>query len=251
MPIASRSNGGLEAGIGGYGPARRGHTPAFPSSSGSLPPVFPVLRARLDCGYPDRGATDGRHDRRHDGPHRRDRRGHAWLEEELGSRAHRRRVVGPASAARAGRPRVAGRVVRPRDVARGRVPCSRRSPRSARSGARRARHAPRGADDRRARHRRAEASATSSTSSPARRRGASCSASRAPGPTSPGSTRGGARRRRVGRQRAEGVDVGRPRSPTSACCWPAPIPTCRSTRASPTSRSTCTSPASRSGRSAR
>ena len=31
-------------------------------------------------------------------------------------------------------------------------------------------------------------------------------------------------------------------SPTWACCWPGPTPTCPSTRASPTSPSTCTSP---------
>ena len=58
---------------------------------------------------------------------------------------------------------------------------------------------------------------------------------------------GRARRRRVDRQRPEGVDLGRPRSPTSACCSPAPTPRCPSTRASPTSPSTCTSPASTSG----
>ena len=55
---------------------------------------------------------------------------------------------------------------------------------------------------------------------------------------------GGAGRRRVGRQRPEGVDLGRA-GPISACSSPAPNPTRRSTRASPSSRSTCTSPASR------
>ena len=62
---------------------------------------------------------------------------------------------------------------------------------------------------------------------------------------------GRARRRRVGRQRPEGVDLGRPRRPTTGCSSPAPTGTCPSTRASRSSGSRCTSPASRSGRSAR
>ena len=45
---------------------------------------------------------------------------------------------------------------------------------------------------------------------------------------------GGARRRRVGDQRPEGVDHPAATTPTTASCWPAPTPTRRSTRASPT-----------------
>ena len=41
-----------------------------------------------------------------------------------------------------------------------------------------------------------------------------------------------ARRRRVGRQRPEGVDHRAPTTPTSACCSPAPTGTCPSTAAS-------------------
>ena len=95
-------------------------------------------------------------------------------------------------------------------------------------------------------------SATSTRCSAATRCGASCSASPAPAPTSPAcATRADARRRRVGRQRAEGVDLGcalqrlghpaRPHRPRRA----------RSTGASPTSSSTCARPASRSGRCGR
>ena len=58
----------------------------------------------------------------------------------------------------------------------------------------------------------------------------------------------GARRRRVDRERPEGLDVARAPRPATGCCSPAPIPTCRSTRASATSSSTCTRRASRCGR---
>ena len=51
-------------------------------------------------------------------------------------------------------------------------------------------------------------------------------------------TRAVARRRRVGRQRPEGVDLRRRTAPSGASCSPAPIPTRPSTRASPTSSST-------------
>ena len=60
-----------------------------------------------------------------------------------------------------------------------------------------------------------------------------------------------ARRRRVDRERSEGVDVARALREAGACSSPAPTPTSRSTRASPTSSSTWTSPASRSGRCGR
>ena len=58
--------------------------------------------------------------------------------------------------------------------------------------------------------RRSRSTPTSATSSPARRRGASCSASRAPAPTSPACRPRPSGRRRVDRQRAEGVDLRRP-----------------------------------------
>ena len=61
----------------------------------------------------------------------------------------------------------------------------------------------------------------------------------------------GARRRRVGRERPEGVEHARaPRRPRHARRPHRPRPA-RSTRASPTSWSTCTRPASRCGRCAR
>ena len=62
---------------------------------------------------------------------------------------------------------------------------------------------------------------------------------------------GGAGRRRVGRQRPEGLEHRRPQGATTASCWPAPTGTSPSTAASRTSSSTCTSPASRCARCAR
>ena len=62
---------------------------------------------------------------------------------------------------------------------------------------------------------------------------------------------GGARRRRVGDQRAEGVDHGRAPRSASDSCWPAPTPTSRSTGASPASWSTCRRRGWRCGRSTR
>ena len=59
------------------------------------------------------------------------------------------------------------------------------------------------------------------------------------------------RRRRVDRQRAEGVDVVGPRRRSRDADRPHRLRRARSTRASPTSRSTCTSRASRCGRCAR
>ena len=56
------------------------------------------------------------------------------------------------------------------------------------------------------------------------------------------------RRRRVDRERLEDLDVAGAPVAASGCCWPAPTPTRRSTRASPCSSSTCTSPASRCAR---
>ena len=105
-----------------------------------------------------------------------------------------------------------------------------------------------GADDRDARHAASRSSCTSATSSPAGRRGASCSASRAPAPTSPAcTTRAIEDGDEWHRQRSEGVDVGRPDRRPGHAASPARTPTCRSTRASRGSRSTCTSRASRCG----
>ena len=59
------------------------------------------------------------------------------------------------------------------------------------------------------------------------------------------------RRRRVARARPEGVDEPRRVLAVRACCSPATIPACRSTRASPRSASTCTRPASTCARCAR
>ena len=52
----------------------------------------------------------------------------------------------------------------------------------------------------------------------------------------------GARRRRVGRERPEGVELASRTSPTGGSCSPAPTGTCRSTAASRTSSSTCRRP---------
>ena len=60
-----------------------------------------------------------------------------------------------------------------------------------------------------------------------------------------------ARRRRVRRQRPEGLDDARARRAVRASCSRAPTPTPRRTTASPTSSSTCARPASRCGRSCR
>ena len=187
--------------------------------------------------------------RRHRRPHRR---GHRLARGQLGPRPHGGGVVGPPRPFGLGRAHVAGRVVRqgPRRAPRASGSCRP----SATFGAL---GAPgglgtllAGPDDHRPRHRGAEAALPRSTSSPASRPGASCSASPAPAPTSPGSTRapsstatsGSSTGRRCGPRAGTG--------PISACCSPAPIPTSPSTRASPTSRSTCTSRASRSARCA-
>ena len=94
-------------------------------------------------------------------------------------------------------------------------------------------------------------SATSTRCCAATRCGASCSASRAPAPTSPRlgtracatATSGSSTGRRCG-PRARST-------PTGASCSPAPIPTRRSTAASRTSSSTCARPASTSARCGR
>ena len=92
-------------------------------------------------------------------------------------------------------------------------------------------HRARRPDDRHPRQRRGEASGSCARCSPARRSGASCSASPVPARDFAGlGTRADPRRRRVGRQRPEGVEHARPPRATGACSSPAPIPTSRSTR---------------------
>ena len=59
------------------------------------------------------------------------------------------------------------------------------------------------------------------------------------------------RRRRLAALGAEGVDVATRSSRAGGSAWPAPTPTCRSTRGSRTSSSTCRRPVSRCGRSCR
>ena len=68
-----------------------------------------------------------------------------------------------------------------------------------------------------------------------RRCGASCSASRAPAPTSRRWPRGPSATATSGCSPARRCGPRGRTSPTSACAWPAPTPTCRSARASPTS----------------
>ena len=115
-----------------------------------------------------------------------------------------------------------------------------RRPRRARAAAGRARPSPPTA-------RRSRSTSTSATSSPARRRGASSSASRAPAPTSPGCRPAPSRTATSGSSPARRCGPPAARSRTWACSSPAPTPTSRSTRASPTSASTCTRRGSRSG----
>ena len=81
-------------------------------------------------------------------------------------------------------------------------------------------------------------SGTCGRCSPAKRSGASCSASRAPAPTSPASRRVRSRRRRVDRQRAEGVDDRSRTFARAASLVARTNPDTRSTRASRTSSST-------------
>ena len=89
-------------------------------------------------------------------------------------------------------------------------------------------------------------SATSPISSPADGRGASCSASPGPAPTSPVSRLEQSATATCGTSTARRCGPRADRSPTSACSSPAPTPRRRSIKASPGSRSTCTRRASRS-----
>ena len=85
---------------------------------------------------------------------------------------------------------------------------------------------------------RSRSSATSRRCCAATRCGASCSASPAPAPTSPGSRPGGARRRRVGRQRPEGVELVRAPRRLGHPARPHRLGRPEAPRASPTSSST-------------
>ena len=89
---------------------------------------------------------------------------------------------------------------------------------------------------------------SSARCSPARRSGASSSASPAPGPTSRRSRPVPSATATSGWSTARRSGTRSPTWPTAGCSSPAPTRTCRSTRASPTSRSTCTRRASRCGR---
>ena len=107
------------------------------------------------------------------------------------------------------------------------------------------------ADDHAPRHRRAEGAVPAADA--AGRRAVVPAVLRARRGFGPGRHRhpGGARRRRVGGDGSEGVDVDGDRRASGGSCWPAPIRTRRSTRASRTSWSTWRRRGSTSGRSAR
>ena len=133
-------------------------------------------------GPPPYAAPHERHGGR--GHHRRAAR---LARAELGSGPDRGRVVGAAGPGRLVRADLAGRVVRQgRQPRRGQPD----QPRDRRLRRRRSAQRPGPAagrpDHRGPRHRRAEGRGSCPTSSPAARPGASCSASRAPGPTWPG-----------------------------------------------------------------
>ena len=115
----------------------------------------------------------------------------------------------------------------------------------------RRRHRHGGADDHRPRHGRAAPALPPADA--ARRRGVVPALQRAGRRQRPRRALhpGRARRRRVGGERPEGVDVGRRTTATSASSSPAPTWTSRSTAGSPTSSSTCTRRASRCARSGR
>ena len=83
------------------------------------------------------------------------------------------------------------------------------------------------------------------------RSGASCSPSPMPGPTSPGCAAAPSATASGGPSRDRRRGAAGPTTPPGACCWPAPIRTCRSTPASPRSGCPWTRPGWRCGRCAR
>ena len=86
-------------------------------------------------------------------------------------------------------------------------------------------HGPGRADDRHPRHRRAAAAASCGRCSPARSSGASCSASRAPAPTSPAWPPGRCATATSGSSTGRRCGTRSPTSPTGGCSSPAPTPT--------------------------
>ena len=171
---------------------------------------------------------------------------------QLGPRPVRRRVVGTAGALGMGGASVTGRLLRQRPQPQRRA--------ARRANDRRVRRAlganghgdrPGVADDRHARHARADRAVHPRCSHrpaelvPAVQRARRRIGSR--GPLDPG----GPRWRRVGRQRSEGLDVGRSFRRSRHAARPHGSDRARSIRASVGSRSTCTSPASRCVRCAR
>ena len=91
---------------------------------------------------------------------------------------------------------------------------------------------------------RSRSTTTCATSSPARRPGASSSASPRPARTWPACRRGRSRTATSGSSTARRSGPRAASTPTSACSSPAPTPRCPSTRASPTSPSRCSRTAS-------
>ena len=98
---------------------------------------------------------------------------------------------------------------------------------------------------------RSRSTTTCATSSPARRPGASSSASPRRARTWPACRPGRSRTATSGSSTARRCGPRAASTPTSACCSPAPTPTCPSTRASPTSPSRCSRTASTCARSRR
>ena len=145
---------------------------------------------------------------------------HELARGELGPRPHRRRVVGAPRPVGLGGARRCPTNAYGKGLARDDgVRRAERDRRVRRAGrARRARPAAGRADHRRPTARRSRSTATCATSSPARRPGASCSASPAPAPTSPACRPGPSRTATSGSSTARRCGPRAARSPTSACC---------------------------------